>query len=296
MNRLKKIRQLAILNLLVVLPALSYSFDYVYGYTPNAALFGNTWQMNTQVLGAHGKDGMDISAVIYQYEAVKNLADDFTVTVGNENSDADGYLWSDTEDWSQKYGMKIRKVVPIGYTPLAAFGEGSIATTGQGQVKDPVVQYLYRFDACFDPSVSSTCAGYKPPVPVIPEVVLYDPLNDESLKEANKKTDSDLYDDEEEEIKESDEDQEEEDRLELAFFQADHALMLTNEITQDALILAMNSVADMSSYYLAQIPSNVYRETISMKDKGISDNKKAWRSLSQDKRHYQLVKEQYENN
>ena len=281
---------------MLVLPALSYSFDYTYGYTPNAALFGNTWQMNTKVLGAHGEDGMDISAVIYSYEAVKDLDQDLVVTIGNKKADSDDYLWSDTEDWSQKYGMKIRKVVPIGYTPLAAFGDGSIATTGQGQVKDPSVQYLYRFDACFDPQSSQSCAGYVTPVPVIPEVVLYDPLKDNDLKEATKETDSDLYEDEEEQIEESDLDQEEKERLELAFFNADHALMLTNDMTQDAMIYSMNSAVDMTAYYIAQIPSNVYRETVSLKDKGIKDNNKAWRSLSQDKRHYQLVKEQYENN
>ena len=281
---------------MLALPVLSYSFDYTYGYTPNAALFGNTWQMNTKVLGAHGENGMDISAVIYSYETVKDQDKDLVITIGNKKADSDDYLWSDTEDWSQINSGKIRKIVNIGYTPLAAFGDGSIATTGQGEVKDPIVQYLYRFDHCFDPQSSQDCAGYVPPVPVIPEVVLYDPLKDNDLKEATKETDSDLYEDEEEQIEESDQDQEEEERLELAFFNADHALMLTNDMSQDAMIYSMNSAVDMTAYYIAQIPSNVYRETVSLKDKGINDNKKAWRSLSQDKRHYQLVKEQYENN
>ena len=280
----------------MALPQLSYSFDYIYGATPNAALLGNTWQMNTDVLGIHGKDGMDISQVIYQYEVEKDLSSDLVVTVGNKKSDSDNYLWSDTENWSQKHGVKIRKVVNIGYTPIAAFGEGSITKTGDGTVKDPVVLYLYRFDACFDPQSSASCDGYQTPIPKIPEIKLYDYADDESVKVATKETDSDLYDDKEEQIEESEQDQEEEERLELAFFNADHALMLTNDMTQDAMIYTMNSAVDMTAYYIAQIPSNVYRETVSIEDKGISDNKKAWRSLSQDKRHYQLVKEQYENN
>lgn len=278
------------------MPPLSYSFDYIYGSTPNAALFGNTWQMNTQVLGVNGKDGMDISQVIYQYEVEKATSADLTVTVGNKKAESDDYLWSDTEDWSQINSGKIRKIVNIGYNPIAAFGEGSITTTGEGSVQDPQVVYLYRFDPCYDPQVSETCAGYKVPIPEVPEVILYDPLDDESIKVATKETDSDLYDEEKEQIDESEQDQEEEERLELAFFNADHALMLTNDMTQDAMIYTMNSAVDMTAYYIAEIPSNVYRETVSIKDRGISDNKKAWRSLSQDKRHYQLVKEQYENN
>ena len=281
---------------MLALPPLSYSFDYIYGATPNAALFGNTWQMNTQVLGVNGKDGMDISQVIYQYEVEKATSADLTVTVGNKKAESDDYLWSDTEDWSQINSGKIRKIVNIGYNPIAAFGEGSITTTGEGSVQDPQVVYLYRFDPCYDPQVSETCAGYKVPIPEVPEVILYDPLDDESIKVATKETDSDLYDEEKEQIDESEQDQEEEERLELAFFNADHALMLTNDMTQDAMIYTMNSAVDMTAYYIAEIPSNVYRETVSIKDKGISDNKKAWRSLSQDKRHYQLVKEQYENN
>lgn len=252
--------------------------------------------MNTQVLGVNGKDGMDISQVIYQYEVEKATSADLTVTVGNKKAESDDYLWSDTEDWSQINSGKIRKIVNIGYNPIAAFGEGSITTTGEGSVQDPQVVYLYRFDPCYDPQVSETCAGYKVPIPEVPEVILYDPLDDESIKVATKETDSDLYDEEKEQIDESEQDQEEEERLELAFFNADHALMLTNDMTQDAMIYTMNSAVDMTAYYIAEIPSNVYRETVSIKDRGISDNKKAWRSLSQDKRHYQLVKEQYENN
>jgi len=281
-----------------VLPVLSYSFDYTYGHTPNAALFGNTWQMNTKSLGAHGIDGMDISAVIYQYETVKNLEDDLVVVVGNKKSDSADYLWSDTEDWSQKHGMKIRKVVPIGYTPLAAFGEGSIATTGDGEVKNPIVQYLYRFDPCYDPQVSSTCSGYQIPVPEIPKVVLYDPLTDNNVKDATKETDSDLYDEEidKEQADADAEEEEEKERVRQAFLTNDHVMMVINDMTQDALITQMNSVTDLTSYYVAQIPSNVYRDKFSIEDKGIKENMNAWRSLSQDKRHYQMVKEQYENN
>ncbi len=280
----------------MVLSLHSYSFDYIYGYTPNAALFGNQWSMNTQVLGIHGKDGMDVSGVIYEYEVEKNLDDDFVVTVQNENAAGDGYVFQDTEDWSQKYGMRIRKTVPMGYTPLAAFGKGEIATTGTGNIKDPMVLYLYRFDPCFNPQISSECAGYVEPVPIVPEVKLYDALADKNVEDATKETDSDLFDEEREQADDNEKTEEENERLQMAFFQSNHALMLVNEFTQDSLINSINGVTDMASYYVASIPSNVYRETTAMGDTGIKENRRAWRSLSTDNQHYKMVKEQYAKN
>jgi len=55
----------------------------------------------------------------------------------------------------------------------------------------------------------------------------------------------------------------------------------------------MNSVLNMDAYYLAQIPSKVYRETLVLKDQGISDNRKVLRSLSQDRLHNTMIEEQY---
>ena len=54
--------------------------------------------MNTPTLGVSAETGLDISGVIYNYTAVKDLEDNFTVTVGNEDLNG-GYIWKDTEDW-----------------------------------------------------------------------------------------------------------------------------------------------------------------------------------------------------
>ena len=62
--------------------------------------------MNTPTLGVSAETGLDISGVIYNYKAVKEKEDDFTVTVGNKDLDG-GYVWKDTENWSNKYGMKL---------------------------------------------------------------------------------------------------------------------------------------------------------------------------------------------
>ena len=179
------------LALWLALPGLSYSFDYTYGYTGNAALWGNSWDMSSGVLGVNASNGMDILGVIYQYTAVKDKADDFVVTVGNEDLNGN-YLWEDTEDWSNKYGMRIRKVVTLPYLPIAKFGKGKIATTGTGTIEDANVIYMYRFDACFDPQSDPSCAGYVKPMPKVPEIIIYDALEDDNVKDATEETDRDL--------------------------------------------------------------------------------------------------------
>ena len=285
----KAVRRLLVLW--VLWPALSYSSDYIYGYTGNAALNGNTWSMTTPVLGVTAGDGLDISGVIYQYTAVKELADDFTVTVQNEKVGG-GYVFQDIEDWSQKYGMKIRKVVALPYTPIGQFkvDGGAIATTGIGSVEDATVLYMYRYDACFNP-VDPSCPNYVPPPP--PKLpTLYDALDDDSVKEATKETDSELYG-KEEEGEEKDEEEEDEERLEVALSVAGNALTIANTFTQSAIVNAMNIATDINAYYVAQIPSKVYRESIVLKDKGISDNKWAFKNLSQDRIHNKIVQEQY---
>ena len=73
MKRLLWKRGIALLSLWVLLHQPSYSSSYIYGSTPNAAINGMTWGMNPSALGEHGIGGMDVSGVLYSYEAVKNL-------------------------------------------------------------------------------------------------------------------------------------------------------------------------------------------------------------------------------
>ena len=281
-----------LLALLVLLPGLSYSFDYTYGYSGNAALWGSSWDMSNKALGVNASDGMDILGVIYEYTAVKEKEDDFTVTVGNKDLYG-GYLWKDTEDWSNKYGMRVRKVVTLPYLPIAKFGKGEIATTGTGSVEDANVIYMYRFDACFNPQNDPNCAGYVQPLPVIPVIEVYDALEDDAVKGANEETDSDLYDKEEEESKETDKNEEDEDRLEIALAASSNALTIANKVSQGVLVQAMNIATNISSYYATKIPSTVYKDTVDLQGGVIVDNKKAFRSLAQDNLMNKMIEEQY---
>lgn len=273
---------------LLLLPLCSFSNSYTFGYTNNAAFGGNTWGMTTPVLGVTVQEGLDVSGVIYSYKPVKEKADDFTVTVQNENADGTGYIFQDTEDFSGKDAINIRKIVPVPYTPIEQFGKGSIATTGTGSVENASVIYMYRFDECRNPTDPS-CPNYIPPIP--PTIEIYDALDDDAVRMATKETDRDLINDEEFE-QENEEDKEQE-SLEVMLGVSENALTMVNEMTQTSLIVTMNSVANIDSYYIAQIPSRVYRDTITLVDQGISDNRKVLRSLSNDRQHNIMIEEQY---
>lgn len=280
-----------LLVLWVLLPQPSYSFDYTYGYTANAALLGSSWDMSSDVLGVNIQDGLDVSGVIYQYTPVKEVDDDFVVTVQNERVGG-GYIFQDTQDWSGGPGVTIQRVVPLPFTPIKQFGKGSIATTGTGTVEDATVLYMYRFNPCQNPQNDPGCPGYVPPLPVVPKIEIYDALTDESVSTATKKTDKELYEDEQK-IKEDEEEQESKERLQIALGASKNALTISNKFTQSAIVNAMNIATNISSYYSAQIPTQVYRTTIVLNDTFLPDNRKALRSLAQDKLHNTMLEEQY---
>tara|TARA_R100001369_G_scaffold45296_1_gene71483 strand:+ start:408 stop:1154 length:747 start_codon:yes stop_codon:yes gene_type:complete len=247
--------------------------------------------MNTPTLGVSTETGLDISGVIYNYTAVKEKEDDFTVTVGNEDLDG-GYIWKDTEDWSNKYGIKIRKFIPIPYTPIELFGKGSIATTGTGTVEDASVIYMYRWDLCRNAQNDKSCPNYIPPLPVIPKFKIYDALEDEFVKDATEETDG-VGIDKDEEVRETEEDDEEKERLEIAMAASENALTIANTASQASLLKTINQATNINSYYVAQISGGVYRDTTSLPGGKIVDNNKMFRSLGQDKLMDQMIGAQY---
>jgi len=248
--------------------------------------------MTTPILGISIEEGMDISGVIYNYTAVKELEDDFTVTVQNEDVDG-GYIYQETDDWSGKNGMKIQKVIPIAYTPIEQFGKGSIATTGTGSIEDASVLYMYRFDGCRNPQNNENCPGYVPPMPVIPVIEIYDALEDENVDKATEETDSDLYNKEEEESEDKEAEEEEKGRLEIAMAATENALTIANTASQATLLQIINNATNVSSYYVAQIVGGTYRESIALQGGKIVDNRKALRSLGQDNLMNEMIGEQY---
>ena len=247
--------------------------------------------MNTPTLGVSAETGLDISGVIYNYTAVKDLEDDFTVTIQNKDIDG-GYIFQDTEDWSGKYGMKIQKVIPLAYTPIERFGEGGIATTGTGSVENASVLYMYRWDLCRNGQNDENCPNYIQPLPVIPKFEIYDALEDEFVKDATEETDG-VGTDKDEEVRETEEEEEEKERLEIAMAASENALTIANTASQASLLQRINNATNVSSYYVAQIQGGTYRESIALQGGKIVDNRQALRSLGQDNLMNDMIQEQY---
>ena len=247
--------------------------------------------MTTPILGVTTEEGMDISGVLYNYLPVKEEADDFVVTVQNEKVGG-GYIFQEVDDWSGGPGIRIQKLVPLPYTPIELFGDGSITTTGTGSVEDATVLYMYRWDECRNPQNNENCPGYVPPLPVIPVIEVYDVLDDEIVEAATKETDKDLIEEKEEENIDEEEEEEKE-RLEIALAAADNALTIANTVSQASIVRAMNIATNITSYYVAQIQGGVYRESTSLQGGTIVDNKRAFRSLGQDKLMNEMIEEQY---
>lgn len=259
----------------------SYS-EYVFGYSGNAALDGNYWGMTDPLFPAGTLSGLDINGVFYRYTAVKETGDPYVVNVQNEDAVNGGYIFRETDDWSAGGGGTIQKFIPLPYSPVGNWGQGSIEEVGTGHVEDPVVVYSYRIDTDrLQPEIEYTLPTYD----------IYDALSDQYVVGALEPTDSDVYDDEE--VNDSEFDEDDEDRLESALAAKDNALTLANSLTQSAIVSAMNTATNLNNYYAKRLKGGVYKETTVLIDKNIPDNRKALRSLGQQKLHTEMVDQQY---
>ena len=249
--------------------------------------------MTPAYLGADGIGGMDVSGVTYKYTPIKNKEDDYIVTLENDKVGG-GYVFQDVQNWSQREGgIEVRRTIALPYTPLAVFGDGRLKQEGTGSIENADVRYIYRFDPCFDPQSDPNCPGYKKPKPPpLPEIPDYDALQDDSVQLAQEQTDKELLD-KDEETKDEDDEEEDNEQMESLLAASENALTIANEISQSVLLQAINQATNINSYYAVQIPGKIYRETVVLQDKDIVDNRRALRSLGQDKLMNQMVEEQY---
>ena len=274
---------------LLLLPL--YSFSYEFGYTSNAALYGNTWKMNTGTLGVSAEEGLDISGVLYNYTTVKNVVDDFTVTIESDKVGG-GYVFQEKHDWDGQYSGTVQNVIPLPYTPVEQFGDGRIKGTGSGSIEDVTILYMYRWDLCRNAQNDENCPNYIPPLPVIPVIEIYDALDDEFVEQATEKSDDKLLDKEEEE-RETEEEDEEKERLEIAMAATENALTIANTASQASILKQINKATNINSYYVAQIQGGVYRDTTQLDGGKVVDNKLVFRSLTQEQLHNEMIQEQY---
>lgn len=282
---------LVLLASLAFWPHYSFSNPITYGATGNAAQNGLNWAMSQVLPDAAG---LSVNGVVYQYTAVKETEDDMIVYVQNENAEGDGYIFREVDDWSGLPGETINKLVSINNVPISAWGDGSIEVEGNGSVEDPNVIYTYKIDRCYDPQTDPSCPGYVPPIdlPEVEVIEVYDALGDQAVLEATEETDPELYDRDkkrQQEIEES-----EENRLENALAATENALTMALVATQDAMLMSMSRVERLNSYYRADIPGGVYRETVSLPQTDIPDNKAGLRNgLAQQILHEKMVQSQY---
>jgi hypothetical protein len=61
---------------------------------------------------------------------------------------------------------------------------------------------------------------------------------------------------------------------------------------QDGMLAAMNRVT-LTTYYATTIPGGAYQETVILDGGQIKDNRRAFRSMANDKLHTKMVEEQY---
>ena len=117
-------------------------------------------------------------------------------------------------------------------------------------------------------------------------------MQDDTVTDATEETDSDLYE-EENKTEQNEEADEERQLLEIALASTSNALTIANAVTQSAILQSMNIATNVSSYYSFVIPSTTYQDTVNLQGGNIVDNKKALRSLGQDKLMNEMIQEQY---
>lgn len=245
--------------------------------------------------------GLEVNNVIYRYTAVKDTDADMTVTVQNQDAQNPGqYIFREVDDWSQKPGKSIFKVVPQPNVLIDRWGDGSIVVEGEGTVQDATVTYDYRYDPCFDPQSRTDCPGYVPPIPDIPEPDLTEVYeqNDRFIEdnEERKEIEADDGDDEERDRKKAML-QLRKERLEIALGGVNSAFMTADAQAKYSQLMALSVVPE--SYTIQTIPLTTYEETFSLDGGEIPDNTKARRaSFAQQLKHEQMVNLQYkqENN
>lgn len=259
-----------------------YSEPYTYGISPNAAASGLTWDM-TSVLPKEA--GLSVNGVFYQYTAVKNPADSMLVHVQNLNAKGSGYIFRETDDWTGRPGTTINKLVSLDNVPIGYWGKGSIAVEGTGLVVKPTVVYTYRIDPCYDPQSSPSCPGYKPVIPELPPVELYNALDDAAVELATRKTEAEY--------------REQEERKAIAREQAlkdtEDALNIGNGISQAAILQSLNSATNLSAYYGKYLHGGIYKDSIKLLDTKLPENRLGLRNgLAQQLLHNKMVEQQYE--
>jgi hypothetical protein len=237
--------------------------------------------------------GLTVGNVFYRYTTEKAPDSAFLVTVQNEDASGNGYIFREVDDWTGLPGNTINKLVSVGEVPIERWGNGSIEGTGEGIVTDPYIVYTYQYDPCFDPQSDPSCPGYLPETP--PVVEIYDPLQDQLiLEELEKESYRESEEEKERQRKSMQKEQKKKERLEVALGAVNSALLTADSVAKASLLIQLNP--NINSYYIKDIPGNVYNDTINLGDRKLPDNPKSKRAqLAQELLHEEMIKSQYKS-
>lgn len=280
--------------------ALSYSYSFSnpalqYGVTDNAAENGLEWKLE-DLIPTPG--GLIINGVLYRYTVEKNPQDSMKVHVQNEDAINGGYLFRETDDWSNLPGSTINKYVNLPNIGGEYFGKGSIEIEGIGTVKDPNVRYSYILDPCYVPLTDPSCPGYEQSLYnwllenglLSSDVDINDPFFDEIVQALLDK-EAEL---EEEEADVEEKNEEEDDEIERLNAGASIEAM-GDPAAQAAAMQALTTIPNFENYYAVSIQGGAYEDTVTLQDTELPDNRSALRNLAFDTKHREMIRSQYDN-
>lgn len=279
---------------------LSYSYSFSnptleYGVTDNAAENGLQWELEDLV---PTPGGLVVNGVLYRYTVEKNPADQMQVNIQNENKIDGGYIFRETDDWSGLPGSTINKYINLPNVGGEYFGTGSIEIEGTGEVKDPNVRYSYALDPCYVPLSDPSCPGY--------EQYLYDWLLENGLLSSEVDINDPFFDEivqalldeeaelEKEEAPAKEKNEEEDDEIERLNAGASIEAM-GDPAAQAAIMQALSTIPKFENYYAINIEGGVYKESVTLQDSELPDNKSALRNLAFDTKHREMIRSQYDN-
>lgn len=270
----------------------SYSYSEIKNDTSrNAASETMSWTMQNILPYT---TGLTVDGIIYQYTTIKNTEDAMGVTIQNANSNGNGYVFRNRDDWTGLKGNTITKVVPVDNIPGSLWGRGEINIDGVGEVKNPSVFYKYRYDTCIiNPLSNPACPGYA-------DAMVRNMKNDETtvISDEIKNSSGPSFlclptdviclenkannDNPEKEKKNKDDNKK-------------SATNLLLSRRDDAIASQLEVMSTIPELYKTSIPGGTYKDAPSYPEKSLPDNRNArGLGLGQERLHQKMVDLQYD--
>lgn len=242
---------------------------------------------------------VEIHGLTYRYTMTKDPQSGATVFVRNKDVIDGGYVFEESDDWSQKPGGNIQKFFRFPYSNSVRWGDGSIDVEGEGVVSDTIVTYNYRLTIDDDmmkcaatPLADPSCPGFEQALKEFLESMekpdVNDPFYDEWVQ-ANLSMNDEAEEKDEEEVEEP---EEKESNFEKEMGGENTIDILSNNQAEILSQLANNPKID--PYYIVQIPGGVYEDKLTLDGGNITDNRRALRNLASDANHKKMVRSQYD--